>query len=44
MVTKVVASNQKAKEILGWELKNSDLENIINSAWQWEKIREKFND
>jgi UDP-glucose 4-epimerase len=40
----VVASNQKAKEILGWDLKNSDLENIINSALQWEKIREKFND
>lgn len=32
-----VASNQKAKKLLGWELRNSDLENIISSSWNWQK-------
>jgi len=31
----LVASNKKAKKILDWQLRNSDLENIISSAWKW---------
>ncbi len=34
----LVSSNQLAKNILGWNPKFSDLENIIESAWQWEKM------
>jgi UDP-glucose 4-epimerase len=33
----LVASNQKAKNLLGWELKKSSLEEIITTAFQWEK-------
>lgn len=29
------ASNAKAREILGWEPKHSDIENIIRTAWRW---------
>ncbi len=32
---KLVASNQKAKEILGWNIKYSKVEDIIRSAWHW---------
>jgi UDP-glucose 4-epimerase len=31
----LVANNTKAREILNWEPKNSDLKNIIQSAWNW---------
>jgi UDP-glucose 4-epimerase len=33
----LVASSKKAKDILGWNPKNCDLEKIITSAWQWHK-------
>ncbi|WP_298564648.1 UDP-glucose 4-epimerase GalE [uncultured Phascolarctobacterium sp.] len=33
----LVASNKKAKELLGWQLKNSSLENILQTALAWEK-------
>jgi UDP-glucose 4-epimerase len=33
----LVASNKKAKELLGWKLKNSSLEQILKSALAWEK-------
>ena len=33
----LVASNQKAKELLGWELKYSSIENILKTALQWEQ-------
>ena len=33
----LVASNKKAKQLLGWELKNSSLEQILKSALAWEK-------
>ncbi len=31
----LVASFQKAEKILGWQPKNSDLDNIIKTAWNW---------
>ena len=33
------AANQKAKDILGWEPKYMDIENIIRTAWHWETNR-----
>lgn len=32
----LVASNAKAKELLGWELANSTIENILQTAYKWE--------
>lgn len=34
---KLIGSNVKAKEILGWEPKYSDIETILNTAWKWHK-------
>lgn len=31
----IYADNAKAKRILGWEPRHSDLETIISSAWKW---------
>ncbi len=31
----IYADNAKAKRILGWEPKHSDIETIISSAWKW---------
>jgi UDP-glucose 4-epimerase len=36
----LVASNQKAKKKLGWQPTKS-LEEIIQSAWNWEKKLQK---
>lgn len=36
---KLVASNTKALNFLGWEPKKSDLETIIKDAWHWEQNR-----
>ena len=33
----LVASYNLAKECMGWEPKHSRLENIIESAWLWQK-------
>lgn len=33
----LVASNQKAKEKLGWSPKYSSIKNILKDAWNWEK-------
>ena len=33
----LVASNQKAKEILGWIPQCSDAQSILQSAWQWHR-------
>lgn len=38
-IIKSIAGNKKAKEILGWELRNSNLRNIIYSALQWGKVK-----
>ncbi len=35
----LIASNAKAKRILGWEPKHTNIENIIQSAWNWHKSR-----
>lgn len=35
----LVASNEKAKKLLGWEARNSNIEKILNSAWNWENNR-----
>lgn len=33
------AENKKAKEILGWELKYTNMETILETAWNWEMNR-----
>lgn len=33
----LIASSDKAKEVLGWEPKFADIEQIISSAWNWHK-------
>jgi UDP-glucose 4-epimerase len=33
----LVADNTKAKEILGWQTQYSDIDNVIATAWEWEK-------
>ncbi|MDR3063736.1 MAG: UDP-glucose 4-epimerase GalE [Methanobrevibacter sp.] len=32
----LVANNSLAKEVLGWNINNSDIDNIIETAWNWE--------
>ena len=33
----LIASSQKAKEVLGWKPEHDSLEEIISSAWKWHK-------
>jgi len=33
----LVASNDKAHQLLGWKLKYSDIDTIIRTAWAWHK-------
>ena len=33
----LIASSVKAKEILGWRPQYTDLQTIIETAWQWHK-------
>lgn len=33
----LIASNKKAKEVLGWEPSVSDLEDMVASAWNWHR-------
>ena len=33
----LIASSEKAKDILGWKPKFDDLETIITTAWNWHK-------
>jgi UDP-glucose 4-epimerase len=35
---RLVASSEKARNLLGWSPKHPDLEAIIASAWDWHKI------
>ncbi len=35
----LIAANGKAREILGWEPKRSDLSTILRDAWNWEQNR-----
>ncbi len=34
-VPALLASNEKAEKILGWKLSHSDIETIIQTAWNW---------
>lgn len=34
----LVASPQRAKEVLGWSAQNSDLNSLIDSAWKWHQL------
>jgi UDP-arabinose 4-epimerase len=34
---RLVANPEKAKQILGWEARHSSLENIIRTAWNWQR-------
>jgi UDP-glucose 4-epimerase len=34
---KLIASNEKAKKILGWEPKYTDVKDVIGTAWGWHK-------
>ena len=34
---KLIASSEKAKNVLGWKPEHADLEEIITSAWNWHK-------
>ncbi len=36
---RLYANNQKAKEVLGWIPKYTDIEQIIQTAWNWEQNR-----
>jgi len=36
----LLASREKAEEILGWKLYHSNIETIIETAWNWHKKRE----
>lgn len=36
---RLVASSQKAREMLGWSPKWTDLNSIISSAWEWHKAQ-----
>lgn len=36
---KLYADNKKAKEILGWQPKFTDIKDILKSAWSWENNR-----
>jgi len=31
----LIASSEKARKELGWSPENSDLDNIIKTAWKW---------
>jgi UDP-glucose 4-epimerase len=32
-----IASSDKAKKVLGWNKKYSDIKTILKTAWEWEK-------
>ncbi|ECQ7086619.1 UDP-glucose 4-epimerase GalE, partial [Campylobacter jejuni] len=36
---RLYADNKKAKEILSWKAKYTDIKDIIKSAWDWENNR-----
>ncbi len=40
----LIASSQKAKEVLGWKPMHNSLEEIIGSAWKWHKTHPKGYD
>jgi UDP-glucose 4-epimerase len=38
----LLASNEKAKQMLQWDLKHSDLDTIIGTAWKWHQKISKY--
>lgn len=38
---RLVASSEKAREVLGWQPKHPDLETIVESAWNWYQLSNK---
>ena len=40
----LIASSEKAKRILNWKPKYYHLSKIIKDAWNWEKIKIKYNE
>ena len=36
-LAKLFADNAKAKEVLGWKPKYTDIKDIIRTAWDWEQ-------
>jgi len=41
-LTQLYADSTKAKAVLGFEPKHSDLDNIIQTAWSFHKLKEKY--
>jgi len=41
---RLVASNRKARELLGWRPVHSDLETILTDAWNWHRDRPRGYD
>ena len=41
-LTQLYADSTKAKAVLGFEPKHSDLDNIIQTAWNFHKAKEKY--
>lgn len=41
-VDMLLASREKAKQILGWDLRYSELETIIETAWNWHQKTSKY--
>lgn len=41
---RLIASSKKAKEVLGWNPRHADLEEIIASAWKWHESHPKGYD
>jgi len=41
-LTQLYADSTKAKAVLGFEPKHSDLDNIIQTAWNFHKVKEKY--
>jgi len=38
----LLASREKAKQVLQWDLKHSDLDTIIETAWNWHQKISKY--
>jgi UDP-glucose 4-epimerase len=40
----LVADNTKAKQVLGWAPTESSLENILQTAWNWEQVKKSLKE
>ena len=41
-VSKLISSSAKAKKVLKWKAKNSDLKNILKTAYNWHRKIKKI--